>query len=66
MVNPFTAIRTYYSETVDELKKCTWPSKHELYEATTAVLSLLFILAVMIMVFDAAAQLFVRLITGMH
>ena len=33
MSNPIQAIQNYYEGTVEQLKKCSWPSKKELYEA---------------------------------
>ena len=66
MVNPIKAIRTIYSETVAELKKCTWPTRKELYKSTTAVLSGLAILTVTVMVLDKVFQIGVGFIAGMN
>lgn len=66
MVNPIKAIRTIYSETVTELKKCTWPTRKELYSNTTAVLAGLLILTVTVMVLDKIFQLGVGYISGMN
>lgn len=66
MVNPIKAIRTIYSETVAELKKCTWPTRKELYKNTTAVLAGLVILTVTVMVLDKIFQLGVGYISGMN
>ena len=32
MTNPVAAIQKLYSETIRELKKCTWPTRKELFE----------------------------------
>lgn len=66
MTNPIVALRNLYSETVAEMKKCTWPTKHELYEATSVVLSSLVLLTVTVMVFDWVFQVGVRFISGMN
>ena len=39
MINPIAAIQKYYDETVEQLKKCTWPTGSELYESTVVVIS---------------------------
>ncbi len=64
MKNPVEAIRKYYSETVAELKKCSWPTKQELYESTLVVVSSLILLSVFVCVADFAFELVVRTITG--
>jgi len=66
MANPIASIRTLYSETISEMKKCTWPTRTELSQATTAVLSSLVLLAVMVLVFDWFFQFCVRMMTGMN
>lgn len=66
MANPVAYIRTLYAETMAEMKKCTWPTRNELKQATGAVLSSLVILAVMVLIFDWVFQIAVRLLTGMN
>lgn len=38
MKNPFRAVRTFYSETVGELRKATWPTRGELRDMTIVVI----------------------------
>ena len=64
MKNPVEAIRKYYSETVAELKKCSWPTKQELYESTLVVVSSLILLSVFVSVADFVFELAVRVVTG--
>ena len=66
MVNPVKAIQNLYFETVEEMKKCTWPTKKELVRSTGVVLTSLVILTVMVMVFDWVFQFAIRQISGMN
>ena len=50
MKNPIAAIKKLYDETVAELKKCTWPTRQELYESTMVVVSSLVLLSVFVFV----------------
>ena len=65
MTNPIKAIQKVYFETMAEMKKCTWPTKKELWRSTGVVLSSLAILTIMVMVFDWVFQAGVRLVAGM-
>ena len=64
MKNPVTAITTLYNETMSEMRKCTWPTRNELYESTILVISFLIILSVVVTIADKVLLLLVRLITG--
>ena len=66
MANPVTAIQKLYSETIRELKKCTWPTRKELFESTRAVISGLVIMTVVVAVLDGVFAMAVRLVTGMN
>ena len=66
MTNPIQGIRTIYNETIAELKKCTWPTRKELYEYVSVVLSGLVIFTVTVMVYDIVFQFAVKFITGMN
>jgi preprotein translocase subunit SecE len=52
MKNPFKSMRLFYSETVGELRKATWPTKSELRDATIVV----FIAAILIGVFVSSVD----------
>ena len=45
-------IRTFFGEAKSELKKVTWPSRHEVYGSTVVVLTITFLLAAMIALVD--------------
>ena len=45
-------IREYYGETVQEVKKCTWPTKDELIETTIVVIVGVIALSIFIAVAD--------------
>ena len=63
MENPVAAIQRLYNETVAELKKCSWPSRQELYESTLIVISFLIILSVFVVVVDFICEAAIRFIT---
>ncbi len=63
MSNPIVKIRSYYHETVTELKKCTWPTRSELIESTAVVIVSLLILSVFVAVVDAISQALIRWVT---
>jgi len=64
MTNPITAIQKYYDETMVQLKKCTWPSKTELYESTIVVVSSLVLLAAFVMIVDWVSGFAVGYVTS--
>lgn len=66
MANPVTYIQKIYSETIRELKKCTWPTRKELFESTRAVISGLVIMTVVVAALDGVFAMAVRLVTGMN
>jgi preprotein translocase subunit SecE len=52
MKNPFRSIRVFFSETIAELRKATWPTLVELRDSTIVVLVAIAILGVFIMITD--------------
>ncbi len=64
MTNPITAIQKYYNETMVQLRKCTWPSRKELYESTIVVVSSLVILAAFVLVVDWISGFAVSFVTS--
>ena len=64
MKNPIKAIQKYYDETVEQLKKCTWPSPKELYDSTAVIVTSLVIITVFVMVVDWGCEAAVRFIVG--
>jgi len=55
-----TRFSNYVSETREELRKCSWPSRDELRETTVMVLCTIGILAVFLLVVDAAVLKVIR------
>lgn len=54
MSNPIRRFSNYTVDTVDELKKCSWPKKRELIESTIVVTVACLILAVFVAIVDWA------------
>jgi preprotein translocase subunit SecE len=52
-------IREYYGETVQEVKKCTWPTKDELIETTVVVIVGVISLALFIALADRIMNLII-------
>lgn len=52
-------IREYYGETVQEVKKCTWPTKDELIETTVVVIVGVIALALFISLADHIMKLII-------
>lgn len=65
MRNPVHRIKQFYEETVQEVKKCSWPSRPELRESTTLVLLSVAILTAFVWLVDMAAQPAVRYIINL-
>ena len=38
MKNPFSSTRLFFGEMIEELKKCSWPTKTELRDSTIVVI----------------------------
>ena len=64
MHNLIEQIRTFYHNTVTELKKCTWPTRDELTESTVVVIVSVVILSVFVGVADWGIQMAIRLLTA--
>lgn len=63
MANPFTRIRTFFNETVSELKKASWPTKTELRDSTLVVLVATLLLGFYISLADFSIYGWVTLLT---
>jgi preprotein translocase subunit SecE len=51
-LNPFSKVRTFYKETVSELRKASWPTFSELRGSTGVVVAGVFVLGFFISVSD--------------
>lgn len=64
MTNPITAIQKYYAETMEQLRKCSWPSSKELYDTTIVIICSMVLVTLFVMVVDWGCEAAVRFITG--
>ena len=63
MKNPIHIIRSFYLETVAELKKCTWSTWRELAESTGVVIAASLLLSVFVFLMDVVVRAFIRSVT---
>ena len=63
MKNPFRSIRIFWSETLTELKKASWPNLRELRESTIVVLVAVLLLGGFIGIADFSLFQVVNLFT---
>lgn len=63
MKNPFSSIRIFVGEIIDELKKCTWPTRTELRDSTIVVILAVVLLGVFTSISDFALYQVVDLFT---
>ena len=63
MKNPFRSIRTFWKETMVELRKASWPTWRELRDYTLVVIVGVIILGVFISVSDFSLQNCIELVT---
>ena len=53
-------IRSFIEDTMEEVKKCSWPTKDQLFESTLLVLIVLVVLTVFVAAVDQILFFFVR------
>ena len=56
--------RSFSEDTMEEVKKCSWPTKDQLFESTLLVLIVLVVLTVFVAAVDQILFFFVRLLTA--
>ncbi len=64
MKNPFSKVRIFFGEMVDELKKAAWPTKTELRDFTVMVIVATVLLGVFTSISDFALLQVVDLFTS--
>ncbi len=64
MKNPFRSIRIFFSETMIELKRATWPTRTELKDSTIVVVIAVGILGVFTSIADFSLFQIVNLFTS--
>ena len=60
MANPISRIRGFYEETMQEIKKCTWPTNKELIDSTALVITALILVTTFIWCVDMISQQLIR------
>lgn len=63
MKNPIPIIQSLWTETITELRKCTWPNRHELVESTLVVIVSLAMIGAFVALVDWISQSLIRFIT---
>ncbi|MCF7854439.1 MAG: preprotein translocase subunit SecE [Candidatus Pacebacteria bacterium] len=63
MWNPIQKIRDFYNATMTELRKCTWPTWHELGESTILVIVSAALISIFVFVVDAVVTTVIRFVT---
>ncbi len=56
-------VRRFLAETVAELRRCTWPSRSELFESTILVIVVMGILALFVAGVDELSRIAIKIIT---
>ncbi len=57
------AVRNFISDTMAEMRRCTWPGRAELFESTVLVVVVIVVLALFVAGVDEVSRLAIRLIT---
>ena len=63
MNNWLGATRQFLSDTMAELRKCSWPSRAELFESTILMIVAIMILALYVAFVDEISRLLINLLT---
>ncbi len=64
MKNPFSAVRIFFGEMIDELKKATWPTRTELRDSTIVVIAATLLLGLFTSISDFSLIQVVDLLTS--
>lgn len=63
MVNPFKKVRIFFTETLQELKKASWPSRLELRDSTVVVIIATILIGLYITLADFSVYNWVTFLT---
>lgn len=63
MSNWLGRLRQFINDTINELRKCSWPARNELFESTILVIVTVFILALFVSIVDILSREFITLIS---
>ena len=64
MNNWLTKTRMFVAGTFDELQKCKWPTREELFHSTVVVIAAIAAVTVFVACVDFASQKIIRILTG--
>jgi len=64
MGNWLTKTRQFISDTIEELHKCAWPGREELFESTIVVIVTILVLSVFVFAVDTVGQYLVKFLTS--
>ncbi|HJO91948.1 MAG TPA: preprotein translocase subunit SecE [Victivallales bacterium] len=64
MTKWLTNIRKFINGTIEELYKCTWPTRQELFRSTIIVLVAIVAVTVFVGLVDFGSQRIIRFLTG--
>lgn len=64
MNNWLANTRKFISGTIEEIGKCSWPKREELFRTTIIVIVAIAVLAAFVSVVDFASQKIIRILTG--
>ncbi len=60
MAGPIQRIKQFYGETLQEVKKCSWPSRSQLIESTVLIIAAIVLLTVFVWLVDVICQYLIR------
>jgi preprotein translocase subunit SecE len=64
MQNILTKTRLFITGTLEELRKCSWPKREELYESTVIVIIAIVLMAAFVFCVDSISQKVISFLTG--
>ena len=64
MANLLSKTRQFITGTIEELHKCSWPNREELYESTIIVIITIVVLALFVAGVDFASQKVISFLTS--
>jgi len=64
MNDKLTKVRKFVTGTIEEIGRCSWPKRDELFKTTMIVIIAVAVLSIFVAVVDFGCQKIVRLLTG--
>ena len=63
MNNWLAKVRFFITDTISELRKCSWPARNELFESTVLVIVTVMLLSFFVAAVDAVSRFLIELIS---